>query len=88
MDDAGGPWARLVLVVGGGEHPLGPVGPLPPCDLRLVDDLLRLHLAVRRHGASLRLVEVHPELRDLLRLVGLAAGLGVDPVQRPSSPAF
>jgi len=78
-DDA--PWARLVLLVGGREHPLGPVGAAAPCDLHLVDDLLALRLALGRHGATLRLVEVRSELHELLDLVGVPEALGVEPAQ-------
>ncbi len=42
------------------------------CDLRVVDELLRLQLAARRLGLSIRLVEVAGELGELLVLVGVA----------------
>ncbi len=40
-------------------------------DPEVLDALLRLHLAVRRTGGSLRLLNACPELRDLLALAGL-----------------
>ena len=42
------------------------------CDLRVVDELLRLQLDARRLGLSIRLVGVAEELRELLVLVGVA----------------
>jgi hypothetical protein len=42
---------------------------LPDADV--LDGLLRLHLALRRMGGSLRLRHVCPELHDLLALAGL-----------------
>jgi hypothetical protein len=49
------------------------VGVDEPCDLVLVDRLLRLRLEAVRHGDSLELRDVDPELRLLLHLVGVAA---------------
>jgi anti-anti-sigma regulatory factor len=40
-------------------------------DPEILDGLLRLHLALQRMGASLRLRNVCPELQDLLALAGL-----------------
>lgn len=40
-------------------------------DLAVVDLLARLHLDARRHGASVEMGEICPELRELLELVGL-----------------
>lgn len=77
------PRAVLVLVVGGREVTLGPVGAARRPDLDLVDDLLRLRLAAGRAGASLRLVEVNPHLRALVELVGAADRLGLDPSPDP-----
>lgn len=71
MDDTDAPWAVLALVVGGRELRLGPLDAHEPCGLVLVDDLLRLRLALGRHGAVLRLIDVHHELRGLLDLVGV-----------------
>ncbi len=49
-------------------------------DLDLVDELARIHLAARRLGLMLQVVDPSPALVDLLRLVGLAdALLGVEP---------
>jgi hypothetical protein len=81
MDDVDAHWAVLALVVGDRELPLGPVGAHGPCGLVLVDDLLRLRLALGRHGAILRLVEVHADLRDLLELVGVGDVLAPVPSQ-------
>lgn len=59
-----------LLVDGGRRVELGPVDGVLPCDLTLVDDLLRLRLAVTRLGWSLLLVDVDPALQELLDLVG------------------
>jgi hypothetical protein len=62
----------VVCLVRGDERlVLGPV-PSGCADLRLVDDLLRLHLAGRRFGWSVRLSDAGRELADLLAFVGLA----------------
>lgn len=53
------------------ELDLGRVGSGQRCDLGLVDGLLRLQLAARRLGWSLRLVDVTGDLCELLQLVGL-----------------
>ena len=45
-------------------------------DLALVDELARLQLAASRLGYRIRLYDVGDELRDLLRLTGLAAIVG------------
>jgi hypothetical protein len=45
-------------------------------DLGLVDALARLHLAARRHGWTVNLAEVDPELDALLGFTGLAEVLG------------
>lgn len=42
------------------------------CDLRTVDDLLRLRLAAARLGLSIRVTGVDDRLRELVELVGLA----------------
>ncbi len=52
---------------------VGVVGVDEPCDLALVDRLLRLRLAAARRGALLELRDVDPELTHLLQLVGVAA---------------
>ena len=41
-------------------------------DLAVVDALARLHLAARRCGGSIRVVEISDSLRELLDLIGLA----------------
>ena len=66
----------LVCLVRGEERlVLGPVR--GGCaDLRLVDDLMRLHLAGRRFGWSVRLSGAGDELADLLAFVGLAEVAG------------
>ena len=61
---------RLVLQ-NGQEVPLGPVNGPERCDLGFVEDLLRVQLAARRLGWSIRLTEVRPDLRELVELVGL-----------------
>jgi hypothetical protein len=42
-----------------------------PCDLQLLDHLLRLRQTAKSYGATLRLEDVHPALLDLLELVGV-----------------
>jgi hypothetical protein len=66
----------IVLVVGGRDRVLGHIDGNIRCDLELVDDLLRLHLAARRRGWTIRLVELRPDLRELVELVGVADLLG------------
>jgi hypothetical protein len=41
-------------------------------DLRVVDELARLHLAARRLGCTIRLRQVCPGLCELLDLVGIS----------------
>lgn len=48
-------------------------------DLQLVDTLMRIRLAFRRRGWTMRLRGVPDELRGLLELVGLADLSGVEP---------
>lgn len=81
MDDTEAPWAVLALVVGDQELLVGPLGAEEPCGLVLVDDLLRLRLALGRHGAVLHLVDVHHDLRGLLDLVGVSEILAPLPRQ-------
>jgi hypothetical protein len=78
MEEASDPpaCAHLVLVVGGREVALGPLA-RSGCDLALVDEILQLGLAAGRVGASIRLVEVQRDLRELVELVGLADHLGL-----------
>ncbi len=55
-------------------------------DARTVDALARLQLTARRLGCRIRLQRASPELRDLLRLVGLAeCTTGI--IRPPTSPA-
>ena len=65
------PAAVIVLIVGDRERALGTIGADVPCDLGLVDHLLRLHLAARRRGCSIRLAQVRLDLRQLLELAGV-----------------
>ena len=70
------PRAVVVLVRDdGGEVLLGPVHAPGRCDLGFVDDLLRVQLAARRFGWSIKLREVQPDLRELVELVGLTTDL-------------
>lgn len=48
------------------------------CDLRLVEDLLRLRLNAGRVGWSMGLSEVAPDLHELFDLVGLNNVIGAD----------
>jgi hypothetical protein len=80
MNANAAPWAVIVLVVDDQTVPIGVIGPGSPCDLGMVDQLLRLSLAARRHGMSIRLSAVHQDLRDLVELVGVAEQLGMDRV--------
>ena len=54
---------------------LGPVHGRDRCDLGFVDDLLRVQLAARRFGWSIRLREVRADLRELIELAGLTTDL-------------
>jgi hypothetical protein len=67
--------ARVVLSRGDIEVASWPLTTGDRLDLRLVDDLARLHLAAERLGCSLRLRDVCVELSELLDLVGLRAVL-------------
>ena len=71
------PRAVVVLVVAGREIALAVVDRAARCDLELVDDLLRLQLAVARRGWSIRLRDVDRDIRELVELVGLAEYLGL-----------
>ncbi len=70
---------RLAAVVllrrDGEERLLGPVYGPCRCDLGFVEELARVQLAARRFGWSIRLVEVRPDLLDLMELVGLRSDL-------------
>ena len=60
----------LVLVRGGERRVIGRVAPDRPCDLAVVDRLLRIQLVVRRSGWTLRLTAADPTLVELLELCG------------------
>jgi hypothetical protein len=72
------PRAVVVLLRGDEEVLLGPVYAPDRCDLGFVDGLLRVQLAARRFGWSIRLREVRPDLLELVELVGLTADLVED----------
>lgn len=61
----------IVLVAGDHSTTLATIGPEVRCDLKLVDDILRLRLTATRLGWSLRLTDVEEPLRELMELVGL-----------------
>ncbi len=65
----------VVLLRDDHEVLLGPVYGPDHCDLGFVEGLLRVQLAARRFGWSIRLTEVRPDLRELVELVGLSADL-------------
>lgn len=69
--------ARLELAIAGDVVPLGVVDATGPCDLGVVDRILRLRLAAARLGAALRLTDVDDELRALIELVGVTDVLGL-----------
>jgi hypothetical protein len=69
------PRAVVVLLRDDEEVLLGPVFAADQCDLGFVDGLLRVQLAARRFGWSIRLREVRPDLLELVELVGLTAEL-------------
>ena len=66
----------VVLRRDGEDVLLGPVYGPDRCDLGFVEDLLRVQLAARRFGWTIRLVEVREDLRELIDLVGLSPDLG------------
>jgi hypothetical protein len=70
-------WGRIVFVGPGGTSAGSCliVGRRPP-DLDDVDALARAQLHARRGGGAIRLVEVSPELAELLELAGLGRALG------------
>jgi hypothetical protein len=70
------PRAVVVLRFGrGGAVTLGTVDRSVPCDLGLLEDLLRLQLAARRLGWAVEIVVVCPDLRQLFDLVGMTGQL-------------
>ena len=75
MGDEAGPSAVVVLRREDGDVLLGPVYAATGCQVALLDDLLRVHLAARRFGWCIRLRAVRQDLRELLDLAGLTAEL-------------
>ncbi len=67
----------VIVLVGSRVRALGQVPASACCDLRLVDDLLRLLLAAKRVDRRVVLVAVDAPLRALLGLVGVADLLGL-----------
>lgn len=69
--------ARAVVVLRRDDRDvlLGPVHGPDRCDLGFVEGLLRVQLAARRFGWSIRLTEVRPDLLELVELVGLSTDL-------------
>ena len=65
----------VVLRRDGEDVLLGPVYGPDRCDLGFVEDLLRVQLAARRFGWTIRLVEVRDDLRELIEMVGLGTDL-------------
>ena len=60
----------LVLCRGTERRVIGRVAPDRPCDLAVVDRLLRVQLVARRRGWSLRLGAPDPDLVVMLELCG------------------
>ena len=79
MTDAHAPPRAVVMLVAGGgrEIVLGAIDHGAHCDLALIDDLLRLRMAVARRGWSIRLACPDQDLRELVELVGLGECLGL-----------
>jgi hypothetical protein len=77
--------ATVVLVRRGAELSCWPLHSGSRPDLRVVDELARTSLGARRLGCTIRLRDAHPELVDLLALVGLAevVGLAGEVVRQP-----
>lgn len=69
--------ARAVVVLRRDDRDvlLGPVYGPDHCDLGFVEGLLRVQLAARRFGWSIRLTDVRPDLLELVELVGLSTDL-------------
>jgi hypothetical protein len=65
------PRAVIALVVDGAEHRLGEIAPGVPCDLALIDHLLRIQLHARRANCEIRLIQVDAELDELVSRVGV-----------------
>jgi hypothetical protein len=67
--------AVVLLLRDGQEVLLGPIYGPDRCDLGFVEGLLRVQLAARRFGWSIRLTDVRPDLLELVELVGLTTDL-------------
>jgi hypothetical protein len=65
------PRAHVSLVCDGRTVELGPISAAVPCDLALVDHLLRFELAARRLGWHVRLRDLDAHLAELFELVGV-----------------
>ena len=72
----------LVLSRGADERVIGRVAPDRPCDLAVVDRLLRIQLVARRRGWTLHLRAPDPELVTLLELCGFGEVLSTPGDQR------
>lgn len=70
-----GPWARIALVVGDLELPVGSIDRTTRCDLALVDDLLRFQQSAARLGLPIRITDVHADLWELFDLLGVSEQL-------------
>jgi hypothetical protein len=75
MEAADRPRAVVVLLRDDREVLLGPVYAADRCDLGFVEGLLRVQLAARRFGWSIRLRDVQPALLELVEMVGLRTEL-------------
>ena len=71
MAVASGVLAVVVVMDANGSERRVVVSTDTPCDLQLIDRLLRLRQTVQTYGATLRLEDVHPALVELLELVGV-----------------
>jgi len=71
-------YAMVVLARGDTEVASWPLTGQGRPDLAVVDELMRLRLAARRLGCSIRLCEVCGELSELLDLLGLSEILGFE----------
>jgi hypothetical protein len=75
MEEGAGPRAVVLLCRDGEDLLLGPVYGADRCDLGFVEDLLRVQLAARRFGWTIKLRQVREDLRELIELVGLTTEL-------------
>ena len=76
MEEAEGrPRAVVLLLRDGQEVLLGPVYAPDRCDIGFVDGVLRVQLAARRFGWSIKLRDIQPDLLELVELVGLRTDL-------------